>query len=687
MDWLRLDDFVAICDRVIGRVQGQCAVEIPYTQVYENIQSALGNLSQEIRRNAHFLIKELIVRGIMSDGETGLYAPILFTIIDATNVEPAGDPVANHWEHIVDIIYVARKSLHCFGLGENGLDHRTQERNLGYACKALAKFNVEVVFDNGAVFIRDEDNAFLHQKISGLCSQIGGHFILGEVFALLNSRFDAQNGRFQIYRELSTWQSVSEPEYPWGYLIALGLRHLCEGAFPTRESLPDRARGLQELLELVRSVFVVFEVQPYSPWEGHFIDHLNFFEYMQAGVIFDNLIAFPQICRPHTESLLNEPIRGFLDDRLESADANLRDLVRVGRTILALAAPNQIAVVPLHEVVKRAAIPKVRVKRLLQQFLMFTPSAANQGLAFPPMSTSIDGNFKPAFDMSNDKMLLLPAPLTGLALVNCVYNATTFVGEKFDNTRDSLLGTAFENWVRARFSDRGVVFSSGDFQSTEGGPNGECDAVIETASTIYFVEMKKKGLTRKAMAGHELMLLIDLARSLVFSQTQAMKAEYQIRKGGKITLIAPDGCAKEILLNGRGVERLSISLFDFGSFQDRVSIQQVMDNLYRLKFEAIDPANRKKLADFERLTAEMKDMANRLFQLDPNAGKGPLFRDSVFISAPQLMTVLKNVSSNEDFDREMKSTKWITTSSRDFYREYSVARRISEGATKKKGLI
>jgi len=397
---------------------------------------------------------------------------------------------------------------------------------------------------------------------------------------------------------------------------------------------------------------------------------------MQEGVVYDNLISFSQISASHADELLGYPLRAFLDDPLNSVSAEIRDLVQVAKAILGLALPSQIRLVRLHEVIKASRLSRPKVEALLESFLAYPVGMANRALAFPPFSTQIDGNFKPIFRVSEDILLILPASLTGQAAVNCTYNAVSFVDGRFNNAKDSLLGDSFEDWVRERLSRSGVTWVSGDYSSTEGRGDGECDVVIETDKTIYLIEIKKKALTRMAMAGNELMLLNDLAKSLMVSQTQAMKAEYQIRKSGSIRLAATDNESREILLNDREVERISLSLLDFGSFQDRVSIQQILDNIYRHTFTVIDEDRAGGLDDFNRIAEEMREAANLLFSLDEVSGSAPLFRNAVFMSAPQLLTILANVASNNDFDREVKRTKWLTTSSRDFYREYSAARSI-----------
>lgn len=681
MDWLALNEFLQICEQVQENDPPRDADEgggdrADSNALYERIKLYFGRLSYDIIKNAKALKKELIVRNVTTGQVTHPGLPILMVICDAARNEDDFEPIDDYWRKSIADIYASRRFLHFFSEDYPTDSLYRQEHDLGCACKALAAYGVRVDFKEVGVLIREDDHHILESSITSLCQRIGGVDLLGECFNSLASRYDRGMARFLIFREVSTWQQRTRPEYPWGYLVALGLKHIGDHVRWTRESIGERNRLIEELTDLLKAIFVVFEVQPYSAWEGLFIDRRSFIGYMQEGVVYDNLISFSQICASHADELLGCPLRAFLDTPLNSTDVEIRDLVQVAKAILGLALPNQIRLVRLHDVIKASRLSRPKVEFLLESFLAYPVGMVNRGLAFPPFSTQIDGNFKPIFSVSEDLLLILPASLTGLAAINCTYNAISFVDGRFNNPRDSSLGDQFEDWVRECLSRRGVAWASGDYSSTEGIGEGECDVVIETDKTIYFIEIKKKALTRRAMAGNELTLLNDLAKSLMTSQTQAMKAEYQIRKSGSIRLVAADDEHREIQLNEREVERISLSLLDFGSFQDRVSIQQILDNIYRHRFAVVNEDRAGGLDDFNRIAEEMREAANLLFSLEEPSGNAPLFRNSVFMSAPQLLTILANVASNNDFDREIKRTKWLTTSSRDFYREYSAARSI-----------
>lgn len=64
-----------------------------------------------------------------------------------------------------------------------------------------------------------------------------------------------------------------------------------------------------------------------------------------------------------------------------------------------------------------------------------------------------------------------------------------------------------------------------------------------------FFELKKQPLTRKAQAGSDTALLIDMAASLLPAQLQAGWHEVRIRRDGYL-LLEKDGKTRPIDLNG-----------------------------------------------------------------------------------------------------------------------------------------
>jgi len=88
--------------------------------------------------------------------------------------------------------------------------------------------------------------------------------------------------------------------------------------------------------------------------------------------------------------------------------------------------------------------------------------------------------------------------------------------------------------------------------------------------------LKKKPLTRRAQAGSDVHILLDIANSLLDAQVQSGWHEARLRIHGYLDLTSPKGTAR-LELKGRSVERIALSLLQFGSFQDRMLLKQFLE--------------------------------------------------------------------------------------------------------------
>jgi hypothetical protein len=79
------------------------------------------------------------------------------------------------------------------------------------------------------------------------------------------------------------------------------------------------------------------------------------------------------------------------------------------------------------------------------------------------------------------------------------------------NFEDAQVGPAIERFLRAEFAAHGIPTLTGSY--TVDGRSGECDLVVESANNILLLEIKKKALTRRARAGSDAHVLLDLASS------------------------------------------------------------------------------------------------------------------------------------------------------------------------------
>jgi hypothetical protein len=172
-------------------------------------------------------------------------------------------------------------------------------------------------------------------------------------------------------------------------------------------------------------------------------------------------------------------------------------------------------------------------------------------------------------------------------------------------------------------------------------------------------------------------VLLDLANSLLAAQVQAGWHEVRLRRKGYLDLEG-NGVTTRLELKDRQIERIAVSLLQFGSFQDRMILKQFLEGTLRADFSVNDPAMEKDFAKFNALLGELRQQVNIL-----HAGEEQLDRPFFhcwFLSIPQLLVCLDDVENAEAFKQALWKTRHIVTGSSDFYADNAMIRKWTESA-------
>jgi hypothetical protein len=197
--------------------------------------------------------------------------------------------------------------------------------------------------------------------------------------------------------------------------------------------------------------------------------------------------------------------------------------------------------------------------------------------------------------------------------------------------------------------------------------------VIEVPQTIIFSEIKKKALTRPARAGSDAHLLLDLAKSLLVAQVQAGWHEVRLRQHGHLDL-ERNGTVTRLELNDRQIERVAVSLFDFGSFQDRILLKQFLEATMHATFASTAPKLDK---DFAEINAALVEIHNQVAALYPGQDEiNQPFFNCWFLSVPQVLVLLDGVTDAAGFKAALWSCRHLVTGSSDLYFDLSYRRRL-----------
>ncbi len=532
--------------------------------------------------------------------------------------------------------------------------------------KILQAQGCNVKLQNGKVLIEESQIRNIVNSIESDIKLLGGISTLTILFNIIKPKYCEEQGRYHLSASFNSLIEMDFPKIPVGYLLNLCVK------FPTKK-IQLEVKTSSDIWNRIKQKSIaltsILDVQPYSQFSlfNHSSDTI--IRFLQELALSDSLFCPPQLRSSDVSRILRglfawcsedtEQKLGWTPDQAAIIVEKIFELTS-GKPNLAIFRSAQI-----HDL-----IPEVSKEIIDALLIVFSHNENSVNSCFLlPRDIAITENyfqFKPLIKLEQDKYLLVNPSICSPAFYEAVVSE---LRKKVDKQINDKLGReGVEIFIQNEFLQHGIEFKCGEYQVSK-GKCLEIDIVVETTDTLIFLEMKSKSLTRKSKDGNDLDLLVDLSKSLLESQIQLITHKLYIMQNETITLKGGYICK----LNNRNIALVSISLLDFGSFQDRLFIQQFLNNMLFGEFDTSHNEIKQKVLALNEKISELKSLITKIGQLDPERPQDP-FYNCWFLSVPQLLILLDNVNSNDNLKQELWRTRSVTTGSFDFYREYYNAR-------------
>ncbi|MBR6110370.1 MAG: hypothetical protein IKQ08_00270 [Paludibacteraceae bacterium] len=247
--------------------------------------------------------------------------------------------------------------------------------------------------------------------------------------------------------------------------------------------------------------------------------------------------------------------------------------------------------------------------------------------------------------------------------------------EKEDNQKDidKEVGKLIEIFINEKLAEKGITHCSGTYLPPE---EGEADLVVEATKGIMLFEMKKKSLTRKAKSGDKFRIVADLLGSLIDSQAQCFRTSHLIIENGYVDLDDGNGNVTRVEKKRRTAECISVCLGAFGPLQDRMLIKNIMNEICNkqltAKYDGDDKQTTKVVKKFNKDMQKWIPFLKK--EIENGDSKKNPFINSWFLDLEQLMSIINEANSNDEFLDKLIETKFVSVGSYDFYRERKIAR-------------
>lgn len=535
--------------------------------------------------------------------------------------------------------------------------------------KILRMKGYDIELRNGKVLIEELHLRNIANRIEADIKLLGGIRTLERLFDVIEPSYCKNQGRYHLGRAFKGLVEVDFPKIPVGYLLNLCVK------FPRRQIslvVENSSDIWDRILQNSIALTSILDVQPHSVYSLLFQRYETMISFLQELAVYDSLFCPPQLRSSDVSRMLRGLFTWCSEDTKQELGWTPDQAAIVAEKIFDLTSSKSIlATFESTKVYK--LIPEVQEKVIDKLLTVFShdENSVNSYFLLPQdvARTKNYFQFKPLIKLKQDNYLLVNPSICSPAFYEAVVSELR--NKAGDETKEKLGKDGVESFIKNELSQHGIKFNCGEYKGAK-GEQFEIDIVIETSDTLIFLEIKSKSLTRKSKDGNGLDLLVDLSKSLLESQIQLINHEAYIRDNETITL--KDGYICK--LNNRNIALVSISLLDFGSFQDRIFIHQFLRIMLDIEIGSNLSVDASKVSDLNKKLNKFKSLVSKIVQLDPGKLKH-LFQYCWFLSVPQLLILLDNVNSNDDFKQELWRTRSITTGSLDFYREYDNARQIA----------
>jgi hypothetical protein len=623
----------------------------------------LHNAQQDVRI-LDKLRKSIILEGVIKQKKEYInYLDILLTLQgilrhDAINIPDFENLI---WDEIIQLVknYLILSNAFC------------QIKKIIYkkdidTVKAIISLNsigcgIEII--NCNIVINNQD--LLLKIIEKGIKNIGGKTFLTILFQdiLYVNEFE----RFLILRQGNQpIQENIEIEIPHGYLFNLAVKHIDEKG---NKKVNIKNEFEQIILISKQLCFVMYSVQNYSIWEDIVHKSRESLQYFNDLVVRGTLFDIPQFQATYANQFCNYLLHQEAEEFGKLLPYDLGDLKKVINYLFTLSNKTAIKQFFTIRLVKDLGIELKIIGKILDD-LSQNCNEVNSNYFLPTDYLNVTLWEKPLLRAKNGEYILLPKSIIALSFYEAIIGNVRNLGYK---KIDIMVGIHIESFIKDKLKTKNINYSCGIYTDKLNGQkeHGEADLVIETNSSIFLFECKKKSLTRKAKSGSNNAIFFDLVASIFDSQLQCYKTESILRINKKI-IVKEDNVNTEINWNERTIEKYTFTLSDYGVVQDRLILDQIIMELVGHEFSLIynGHADENEFSEWEKkinkFSKKREEFAKYMDIIDDS---NPFF-NSGFLNLHQLMFLIDKSSDNESFYKTVNDSRHVSRGSFDFYQEY-----------------
>lgn len=559
-------------------------------------------------------------------------------------------------------------------------DFRQKELDRARAALRLSKIGLRVEIENNN--LKFDKEYMITSQLSSWISQIGGVRFVESLLSLLP--YNQRKGRLMLLRQGNLPNpGAFVPEYPFGFLLNLGLRHT--SSIGSEEALK---KHFEHVMNLSRDFcLAVYPYQSYSIWEKVFHRNETVLEYFQRLTLMDCLYYMQQSGKDFVLEMCNF----LLDQMIQSgmslcANCTFEEYQQVMNV---LAGKTDIKkFIRLKQTEIDALQDKKRQAEILKM-LCLEMGTVNINYEKPLDYNKVNYNDRPFIMLKNGDVILYPTTIGVWGWYEMLMSLLRLSESQIDNK----VGLMLEELMHNKLHQKGIATKTGRYVVDK--IEGEADVVIETPDKILLVEMKKKTITRAARQGHIYQIVLDFAGSLLYSQEQCIRTDTLLRRKGRIDLLKKKKVIDTLEWLDRESDKVTLTLSDYGTLQDRAVLRNVLDEMLKYRFtidekevrefETDEKKQELTIKGYKTLAEKQDDMITYLTELkqqhDPAKTWSPFF-NSFFFNLEQMFFMVGLANNLDELYDMIDAHRTPVMGTFDFWQEFDWKMQMHEGVKK-----
>lgn len=541
----------------------------------------------------------------------------------------------------------------------------------------LRSFGYEFPMKIGRFSPTESDIARFQDSIRARFNRIGGaglFFVLDNV----SRTYDTDTERYLLQFPSPTIET-KKPGIPWGYIFNVALSYLGNKESPSKGTF---TKAVNQIVNIATTFYAALEFESFNRFAEIYKRSTESTQELIERIAFSQHFTIEQISISDVYALLS----GLIEERGYDATDAERILLRIINWCLDNLTNERFN--PGHSLhlgirfrnnqladALSPDFPREEVEEIINH-LTLNVSELNSGYIHP-IQTGNKNYYKYPFVKVNNDYFFLNANFFAKGFYLVWLKWLTDENPK----NEGVVGKLFEGYFAKLLSSCNITFAhnveyllSREDRANLGikAESAECDFIIESASTIYFIEIKKKGITGLSMSGNEVAALIDMSDSFLHGISQALLHEYCLRTHGVLKFKD----STMLFLNGRKVIKIHMSLFDHIGLQDSIVIEHFMRAVLKCQYTcsqqgAIDNFYKRQ----ERFRAICSTpIINECYK------DGKLSMTCRSLSLPFMLYLSKDIKCVEDFDKAISMLTHVSFGFHDLRQEYSAVKRISHSS-------